>query len=346
MTQAQPLDPRTQQLTRGDKAVDAFRVAGLVTELALKASLRLDVGMTGLQMSHLPHTVLMTLDGYRGEKHVLVRESDKTLAVQVAKKVRVALHRLGIEIKDCVVRAESGAQGADHDMVLEVVDCPDESLAVKKLSGELKLRRLRSSNGRDAAREAFGKECVSENAWWAREAQTGRWGGRIVVMANFAQGCDGECDLYADFYPVAGVRQSLLGWPGARRTFRARAAPAAAAPAVGAVGRVAPVVAPLRAAPVATSKPPWAEVYAKLKPNFAMRRGSLMASVPLMLTIMKVSKSKRQNLHRDLQKWKTLHNWNQSQLDACKRKGPDRVPGGRSESVATKETLQVIYGKY
>jgi len=257
VTQARPLDPRTEQLTRGGSAVDGFRVAGLVTELAIKTSLRLDVGMTGLQTSHLPHTVSMTLDGYHVEKRALVHESDRRLAVSVAKKVRVALHRLGVEIKDSVVRAENGAQGDDHDMVLEVVDCLDDGLVLKKVSGELKLRRLRSSNGRDIARAAFGKECVSQNARWAREAKTGRWSGRVVVMANFPKGYDGECDLHADFDPVEGVRQSLLGWPGARRTFRScvDVAPVAG-PAVAQSSAAARFAALMRAAPVAVSKPP------------------------------------------------------------------------------------------
>ena len=71
-----------------------------------------------------------------------------------------------------------------------------------------------------------------------------------------------------------------------------------------------------------------------------------MASVPLMLTFMGAHKSKKQNLRRDLERWKREHNWTHNNLDACKRKGPDRKSGGKSEAVATKETLETIYSKY
>ena len=46
-------------------------------------------------------------------------------------------------------------------------------------------------------------------------------------------------------------------------------------------------------------KLPWNVVYAKLRPYFMDRRGTRMASVPQMLTIMKVPKGRKQNLHRD-----------------------------------------------
>lgn len=376
MSEARPLDPRTDQLKRDGGAVDGFRVAGILAELAMKASLRLDVGLTGLKTLHLPRTVRMTLDGYRGEKHVLAHEADKELAIDVAKKVRIALHRLGVEVRDCVVRAGGGAQGEDHDLVLEVVDCLD-SLVIKKLSGELKLRRLRTESGREVARKAFDRECVSENQWWLREAASGRWGGRIVIMANFASGRENECDLYADFYPLGGQRQSLIGWPGARRSFVTRVASQGAgqqgvgqqgagqqgagqgvAQGLGMGGQGGGQVARQGGSQGSVrgsgqgngqrqnSKPSWDEVHAKLRPYFMDRRGARMASVPQMLTFMKVPKGKKQNLHRDLERWRSHYHWTVSDLDASKRQGPNRKAGGSPEAVATKEVLQVIYTKF
>ncbi len=250
MTSTRPRDPRTERLTRDGAVVDGFRVAGLVTEQALKASLRLHVGMTGLKTSHLPHTVLMALDGHRREQHVLVHEEDRSLAVRAAKGVRVALLRAGVEVNACVVRADGGAQGEDHDIVQEVVDCEDAELVIKKLSGEVKLRRLRSAAGRDAARRAFDRECVADCVWWQREARTGRWGGRIVAMVNSPSGRATECDIYADFYPVDGGRRGHIGWPCARRSFQSLAPPRRGPPTVPAGVRAwAPVPqAPRRAA--------------------------------------------------------------------------------------------------
>ena len=71
-----------------------------------------------------------------------------------------------------------------------------------------------------------------------------------------------------------------------------------------------------------------------------------MCSVPTLLTLLKVPKSKKSNLGRDLATWKRIHGWTVNDLDACKRKGIDRVPGGTPEAVATKAVLEVLYSKY
>ena len=93
-------------------------------------------------------------------------------------------------------------------------------------------------------------------------------------------------------------------------------------------------------------KLPWNVVYAKLRPYFMDRRGTRMASVPQMLTIMKVPKGRKQNLHRDLGRWRSQYHWTAYDLDASKRQGPDRKAGGSPGAVATKEVLQVTYTKY
>ena len=69
-----------------------------MAEHALKISLRLDVGTTGLKTPHLPTSGKMPLDGYVRQQHAIVHEDDRKLAVRVAKTVRAELRRGGIEV--------------------------------------------------------------------------------------------------------------------------------------------------------------------------------------------------------------------------------------------------------
>ena len=122
----------------------------------------------------------------------------------------------------------------------------------------------------------------------------------------------------------------------------------AVALAANGAARQPPVVAaaaPPRAGK-ALAKPPWNEVLQRLRPHFMERRGTQMASVPMLLALLKVPRSKRQNLARDLARWKNMRNWTVSQVDQCKRKGPTRKPGGSGEAVAMQDVLQILYVKY
>ena len=71
-----------------------------------------------------------------------------------------------------------------------------------------------------------------------------------------------------------------------------------------------------------------------------------MASVPLLLSLCKVSKSKKINLARDLEKWKRIYHWTRNDVDSSKRTGVDRKPGGSPETIATKAVLEVLHSRY
>lgn len=223
MSLSKPLDHRDGGLKRDGEAVDGFRVGCLVAEEALKVSLRPSVGTTGLTTRLLGQTVKMNLDGYRNQQYVKVHEAERELAVRIAKRVRVEINRLGFEMKDAVVPSKDGKPGEEHDMVLEMVDVPDEGMVMKKVSGELTCRRMRSKAGLDVVREKLQKERVDEKSWWQREASTGQWEGRLVVLCNFPTGASGSFDSYADYTPVGDKPRGVLNWPYARRSFKRKA---------------------------------------------------------------------------------------------------------------------------
>ena len=180
MATSKSLDYRSERLRKGGKVIDWFRVAGFLAEHGLQASLR--VGNTVLAARHLPRTVEMRLDGL-GVRQVCTFEEERSLAARTAKVVRSELHRLGLEVRAVVRRVMGGRVGEEHDMVLEVTDNGDAG-PVKKISGELKMRRLWSNAGLNKARKEIQKEAVDECQWWQTEAQTGKWAGRLVVLAH------------------------------------------------------------------------------------------------------------------------------------------------------------------
>ena len=97
--------------------------------------------------------------------------------------------------------------------------------------------------------------------------------------------------------------------------------------------------------PVRAAKPAkalWEEVLQKMKPHFKELRGVQMASVPVLLQVLKVDRSKKQHLCRDLARWKSMHRWTQDDLYESKRKGLNRKAGGSSEAVATEQVLRII----
>ena len=69
--------------------------------------------------------------------------------------------------------------GEEHDMVIEIVPTEDESGPIKKISGELKLRRLWSAKGLNDVRLEIQKESATECEWWQAEVGTGTCAGRL-----------------------------------------------------------------------------------------------------------------------------------------------------------------------
>ena len=53
MSLSRPLNPRIDQLKRDNREVDGFRVAAILAEIAIKVSLRVDVGLSGSRSLHI-----------------------------------------------------------------------------------------------------------------------------------------------------------------------------------------------------------------------------------------------------------------------------------------------------
>ena len=130
--------------------------------------------------------------------------------MRIARRVRVEVHRSRLEMAEAVVPAKDGATGKEHDMLLHMVDAEDQDMAMKKVSGELTCRRMRSTNGLAYVRQKLQEERVDDCAWWQREAGTGQWEGRLVVLCNFPHGPSGSFQVYADYTPVGGKSRGVL----------------------------------------------------------------------------------------------------------------------------------------
>ena len=334
MSLSKPFDHRDGKLVRDGKPVDGFRVGCLVAEEALKVSLRPSVGATGLTTKLLGETVKMKLDGYSVEKYVQVHEPERVLAVRVAQRVRVEVHRLGFEVKDAVVPSKDGGPGEEHDIVLGMVDAQEEDIAMKKVSGEFTCRRMRSRSGLDEVRLLLQKERVDQCSWWQREAITGQWEGRLVVLVNFPNGPSGTMDVYADYTPVGDKPRGVLNWPYARRNFKRNAGvrrvpPPIAPPAAKAKARPAPVV--VRAPPPPKVKNPYPAL------QFRRWKGRMVAPIKPVLKAAKATDTG--HMARRCQRWaSSVPN---GFADQAPRRGAK--PGGKPEYVATDAVLKWIY---
>ena len=333
MSATKPLDYVGAGLQRDGEAVDGFRVGCLVAEEALKVSLRPSVGTTGLNTRLLSQTVKMKLDGYSREQYVMVHEPDRELAVRIAKRARVEVHRLGFEVKGAVVSGSSGAPGEEHDMELHMVDAPDDSdPAMKRVSCELTCRRMRSNTGLADVRKKLQTERVDHCGWWQREVCSGQWEGRLVVLCNFPSGASGTFDVYADYTPVGGKPRGVLNWPYARRNFGTgnvvRPPPRAAMSSAKAKARSAParVVAPVRR----KQKDPF--------PRLQFRRWKGRNVAPIK-PVLKAAKADTDHIGKRYQRW----------ASSVPNGFADRTPrnaskkGGKAEYVATETVLRWIY---
>ena len=336
MSLSRPLDHRTDDLKKDKQKVDGFRVSALLAEEALKLSIRVDIGSTQISTKHLGGTVLMTLDGYSGHKHVRVHETDRVLAVRIAVRVRRELHRLGFEVKGVRIKAKGckANVGEEHDLVLELVDWVDSDTQFKKFSCELKCRRMMTQTGLADVREAMQEECVDELGWWQREAATGAWEGRIVLLCNFPSGGSAPFDVYADYTPVGHKPRGLLGWkysrkynllPPKKELTRVRSSP--------------PVAAKAKAAAKATPRPTPARHVKKPFPQLKYRRWKGRLVAPLAPVVEAATLKPAFHLDRRIEGWASrVPNGfaDQAPRDSSKK-------GGIPEYVATAPVLEWVY---
>ncbi len=336
MSFSKPLDHRHAGLMRDDEAVDGFRVGCLAAEEALKVRLWKNVGPTGLVTRLLSDKVKMKLDGYRAEQYVMVHEPDRELAVRIAKRVRIEVHRLGFEMRDAVVAAKDGAPGEEHDMLLHMVDAEDQDMVMKKVSGELTCRRTRSANGLAYVRAKLQEERVDKCVWWQREAGTGQWEGRVIVLCNFPNGPSGSFQVYADYTPVGGKPRGVLNWPYARRNFKnvsvGRSPPPPPPPSV------MRATAKAKPAPARAIVPPVRRKLKKPFPRLQFRlwRGRMVAPIK---PVLQAASADTDHLDRHYQRWAS--SVSSGFAGQAPRQGQKK--GGKPEYVATEAVLRWIY---
>ena len=322
-------------LVKQGRVIDWFRVAGVLAEHGLRASLR--VGNTTLEARHLPDEVQMRTDN-GGFISVAVQEKEKKLAARIAQLVRIELHRLGMEIRDAVRRTSRGRLGEEHDMVIEVVATEDKG-PVKKISGELKLRRLWSMTGLNDVRLKIQKEAATQCEWWQTEASTGKWAGRLIVLARWASlAAEGDPEIRIDYVPRDCEPRGFSGWPGSRRTFQA-------------------LPLPVRPPP----RPPSPQPKAKALPQQGLKEKASVRPFPV-LTYRRDSATKNLrvapvaaiykdlhhpagNIGRDMKQWKLKFPTYADAIIAAPRAGHGRKRGGREEWYATEPALFHMHSK-
>jgi hypothetical protein len=327
MAVSKPLDYRVEELEKDGRVVDGFRVSGLLAELGLVVTRT--VGTSALESKHLPAYVELELDGYRGAQKVQALDKDRDRAVAVAKALRRELHKHGLAVLDVVRRARGGV----HDLVLEYVDAPPNTVW-KLISCELKCRRLWSENGRQKVRRAFERECVDQCSWWNDEVQTGRWSGRLVVLAEFPMSGDGFV-LRGDFFPVLSTcAYPIFGWKYSHHNLPRPKPLPGDTPGVA----VTNVVMPKRAFFEPPKKKALDDVMAAIvgKGLFRVEGGVLVAPIKDMLSMIG-----RPVFHigRRIERWK--ERCPNGRAFCAKRKSSKA--GGKPEYVATKEMLEAIY---
>ena len=325
------LNYKNMALFKGGRPVDSFRIVGFLAEIALKMSLK--VGLTALSTSDLPPHVNLRLDR-RGDCDVQAFDDDRDLAVTIATAVRLKLHRSGFAVKDAVNRDN----GAEHDLILDVVDIEPAGAVYKFVSGELRCRRIYSEAGRKKIRGALQKECVDECAWWQQLAQTNKWSGRLVILAEFGRS-GSDFVLRADYTPVQGHARGLWGWPGSRLTLASGTSPALRQTQPQTIQTTAAPKAKARAtAAKIGSKPSWGDMRSKLV--FRTEDNERVSSVPTMLKECKKAFGRGDPAHAG------------EKMAGWKRRCPSGVAfkaqrksrkGGSAEWVATEPLLHSIY---
>ena len=241
--------------------------------------------------------------------------------------VRAELHRLGMEIRQVVCRSTRGGLGEEHDMVIEVVSTEDEG-PMQKISGELKLRRLWSKAGLETARLCIQKEAATECEWWQRELSTGKWAGRLLVLARWSSlAAEGDPAIRVDYVPRDCAPRGFAGWPGSRRTFRALPPPVRPPPQ-----QMAPPQAEAKAAPKAHPK---AQAKAKARPfpvlTYRRDASTNNLRVAPVTAIYEDLDKARGNIGRDMEAWKLKFLTYRDCIITAPRAGAGRKRGGKEE---------------
>ena len=96
----EPLDYREKKLYINRLPVESLTMVGLLAELVPKLAREKELGASGVSAEHLPDFLCVTLDGFFNQRRVRCHGDDRTLAVEVARAVRVRLcgGKLGLDM--------------------------------------------------------------------------------------------------------------------------------------------------------------------------------------------------------------------------------------------------------
>ena len=229
MASRKPLDYLKTALYINSIKVVSLTMVGLLAERVPNiARGRKRVGLAALTEADLPDHLTVCLDSL-GMQQVKLKPDDKTLALSIAKAVRLKIRNLGLDLVDSCVPVYSAGNRKleEHDMELEQVDDGDGAPAPEPVQGiwscELKVKRLYDIAEREKRRLELQKKCVGEGeghgncAWWPGVEQD--YAGRLLVMAvltekagfDFVVNIDARKSGQSDWRPVSG-------WIGSRRT--------------------------------------------------------------------------------------------------------------------------------
>lgn len=337
------LDYKEQKLYVNQQEVTALTMVGLLVEAVFRLSRSRRVGVSGIASWDLPLCLPVTLDR-RGERRVRTYEADRSTAVAVGKEVRAKLHHLGLEmVAACQqVRGSHGKVG-EHDLVMEVVadedgNVPDARMPAGLLSVEVNCRRLWSESGRKQVRLALRKECDLECEWWQHELATGRYVGRVIVVAIFGRS-GADFATHADVRLLGQEYRGLWGWAGSRGSLSQPAA-LATVPKAGAARKTKAMpkekaqAAPRKAA-VSRARP-WGEVNSGLT-----YRSVLHQRVAPVAKVLELLGKETTHVSRIVSEGKRRYSWPDTQVFKAARIGGKR--GGSEEWVATASVLRAMY---
>ena len=332
------LDYKDGGLLAKKREVDWVCASGFLVEHALHCSASVG-GPTAVQPKDLPETQWMTLDGYSGEREVLMHPEDRVTACHLARGLREKEHDAGLAQTGARVPVMKGKKReSDHDQVLEVIKGPP----IGNISCEVRLRTVNNDKHRFFIRKKLQQE--ADTVWWKEQKEVklgdGRpvWGARLVVLVEVYSGEGAQritrtsgvtCRADILLNRPGAKWEPLWGWDGSRR-LAAICAPAPNKPP------------PEASRPQARPRMPkltWEQV--DQKQTYWEQGGVKVASIPKLLGIMKVDKK---HYGRDMVRWIYKHGWTKRQVQWAKRKG-GKV-GGDSERVATQDVLHQIFNYY
>ena len=189
----------------------------------------------------------------------------------------------------------------------------------------------------DLVRSKLRREAATECEWWQAEAATGKWGGRLIVLARWASlAAEGDPEIRMDYVPVDCEPRGFSGWPGSKRTFKALPRPV-----------VPPPRPPAQPPAQPRAKAPAAKRAARPFPSLTFRRDAetnhqRVAPVAAIYADLGMSTT---NIGRDMGQWQRNFPTYADAIFTAPRRGQGRKRGGKAEWYATEPALYHMHTK-